>query len=300
MTGIANEITVCICTYKRPIPLGRLLNSLRDQVTEGQFTFSIVVVDNDEARSGEKAVADAARKMPVEIKYCVELKRGIAHARNKALEVATSDLIAFIDDDEFPTNRWLLHLFETCDKYEADGVLGPVKRHFDEAPPEWILRGSFFVRPSHPTGFILNWPETRTGNVLFRRRILPSDSPAFRSEFRSGSDVDFFKRAMAKGHVFIWCDEAVVYETVPPARWTRKYLLRKALQRGRSAALRHEGLLMTLKSLIAVPAYILALPFAFLLGQHKFMLLLMKTCDHLGKLLTLIGINPIKDIYVTD
>jgi len=291
---------VCICTYKRPLLLKRLLNKLADQDTKGLFAYSIIVVDNDASRSSEAVVAQAAHTTNVPLKYCVEANRGIAHARNRALEDAKTDFIAFIDDDEFPTKEWLLNLFETCDKYQVDGVLGPVKRHFDEEPPKWIRRGKFFIRPSHPTGFIMNWPETRTGNVLFKRSVLPADSPAFRSEFRSGSDVDFFKRMMAKGHVFIWCDEAVVYETVPPARWQRSYILRKGLQRGQSAALRRDGVRGIIKSLIAVPVYIFALPFILALGQHRFMMVLMKICDHLGKLLALIGVNPIKDIYVTE
>ena len=37
------HISVCICTYKRPIPLKRLLDSLKQQETGGLFTYSVVV-----------------------------------------------------------------------------------------------------------------------------------------------------------------------------------------------------------------------------------------------------------------
>jgi hypothetical protein len=77
-------------------------------------------------------------------------------------------------------------------------------------------------------------------------------------------------------------------------------MLRRALLRGIGAAMRREGIFRTLKSVIAVPLYTLALPFALLLGQHRFMTLLIKLCDHLGKLLRLVGVNTIKDAYVTD
>jgi hypothetical protein len=50
------------------------------------------------------------------------------------VENADGDFIAFIDDDEFPVNNWLLALFDTCNQYNVDGVLGPVRRHFDEKP----------------------------------------------------------------------------------------------------------------------------------------------------------------------
>lgn len=41
------HISVCICTFKRPSLLLRLLKELAGQETQGLFTYSIVVVDND-------------------------------------------------------------------------------------------------------------------------------------------------------------------------------------------------------------------------------------------------------------
>ena len=42
------HICVCVCTYRRPLPLKRLLLELNRQETGDSFTYSIVVVDNDE------------------------------------------------------------------------------------------------------------------------------------------------------------------------------------------------------------------------------------------------------------
>jgi hypothetical protein len=46
--------------------------------------------------------------------------------------------------------------------------------------------------------------------------------------------------------------------------------------------------------------YSLALPFALVLGYHRFMNVLIKLFDHLGKLLTLIGFHVIHEQYVID
>src|SRR5262245_7175454 len=54
----SDHICVCICTYRRPTFLTALLQALADQETEGQFTYSVVVVDNDRARSAEAVVRD--------------------------------------------------------------------------------------------------------------------------------------------------------------------------------------------------------------------------------------------------
>src|SRR5208337_800579 len=110
-------ISVCICTYKRPRFLKRLLGKLADQETGGLFTYSVVVADNDQLQSAKAVVSDFAARSTVPVTYCVEPQQNISLTRNKAIENATGDFIAFIDDDEFPTKRWLLALFEACGKY---------------------------------------------------------------------------------------------------------------------------------------------------------------------------------------
>jgi succinoglycan biosynthesis protein ExoM len=294
------HISICICTYKRKELLQRALDAICEQQTGGLFTFSIVVCDNDHLRSAEPLVSEFAAASNIPVKYCVEPQQSIALARNKAVQNAAGDYIAFIDDDEFPVKDWLRTLFAACDEYGVDGVLGPVKPSFEAGVPRWIVKGRFYDRPSYQTGHVLAHGQTRTGNVLLKRCLLQDMDSPFRPEFRSGEDVDFFRRAIEQGRLFIWCNEAVVYESVPPARWKRMYLLRKALLRGASAALRPTvGALDITKSVAAVPIYGFALPFAALLGQHRFMDLLVRLCDHLGKLLALLGINPVADPYVT-
>lgn len=296
-----NHITVCICTYKRPQLLKRLLNDLGDQETSGLFTFSIVVADNDQLESAQPVVSAFADSSSIPVSYCVEARQGICLVRNKALEHSAGNFIAFIDDDEFPAKRWLLELFQACDREGVDGVLGPVLRHFDETPPQWVVKGNFYQRPRHSTGFVLDWREGRTGNVLLKRRVFEPGEPPFDPQFHRGGDVDFFRRMTEKGRVFIWCDEAVVYEVVPPIRWTRTFMLKRALLRGTIASRRGPFRLRSIgKSVLAVPAYAVALPFAFVLGQHRFMKLLVKLCDHLGKIMAFVGLTPLKNEYATD
>ena len=295
------HISVCICTYKRPVLLQRLLDELRQQDTGGLFTYSIVVADNDQLESGREVVSEFVATSPIPIRYCVQPQQNIALTRNKAVENASGDYIAFIDDDEFPAKNWLWNLFKTCNEHHVAGVLGPVKRHFDEEPPKWIVKGNFYERPTHPTGYVMSWQGARTGNLLFKRQLVEGGEPPFRPQFRASEDKDFFRRMTEKGHVFVWCDEAVVFEVVPPARWKRSYMLRKALLRGATTVLHPTfGKRDILKSLVAIPAYSLALPFALLLGQDKFMDLLVREFDHIGKLLQLLHLNPVKEQYIAD
>ena len=291
------HITVCICTFRRPIYLKRLLEKLQEQSTGGVFSFSAVVCDND-ARQSAAAIVSAARKnATIDITYCCEPRQNIALARNKALEQAHGDFVAFIDDDEFPVADWLQSLLSACDTYAADGALGPVRPHFESPPPNWILKGRLCQRPEHTTGRKMQWNQCRTGNLLFRRRILEGVARPFRAEFGTGSeDKDFFMRATEQGCVFVWCNEAIAYETVLPSRYSRRCMIRRALLRGRNSLKFPVGRLRLLgRSAVAVPIYCMALPLLLLLGQHWFMRYCVKLCDHLGRLLAVLGINPISE-----
>ena len=298
---LAKHISVCICTYKRTHLLIRLLRELGAQETEGLFTYSIVVVDNDSQRSAESAVVEFGATSSTNVKYYVETEQSIARARNRAVASAEGDFLAFIDDDEFPIKNWLLTLFKACHEYRVDGVLGPVKPCFQDKSPEWVVKGRFYERQTYPTGSLVDGSKGRTGNVLLRKEVFAGSDEPFKPEFRSGEDQDFFTRMIAHGHVFVWCDEAVTYEVVPPSRWKRSFMIRRALLRGAMQPRKADfGIRSIAKSAVAIPAYLLALPFGLLLGHHRFMAILIRLCDHLGKLLMLVGIDPIRVPYVVE
>jgi len=291
------HISICICTCGRPELLERLLREIAKQDCGAAFTFAVVVTDNDAAQSGRAVTERCAAECGLEVKYTVEPERNIALARNTAVAHATGEFLVFIDDDEFPVLGWLRNLFQTCQANGVAGVLGPVKPHFDQPPPQWIVRGKFYDRPTHPTGFELSWQECRTGNVLLRRRAIDSVEGPFRREFGTGGeDQDFFQRMIQQGHRFIWCDEAVAFETVPSARWSRRFMLSRALLRGRNSFRHRKNRRRNLlKSVLAVPAYALALPVLLLAGHHHFMKYLVKLADHTGRLLALVGLNPVHE-----
>jgi succinoglycan biosynthesis protein ExoM len=288
-----HQITVCICTMRRPQLLSQTLAKLEGQRTEGLFTYSIVVADNDSAESARQVVVAFGSSTHLPVAYCVEPEQNIALARNKALQHADGDLIAFIDDDEFPADDWLCSLLKMYKASGADGVLGPVKPYFETEPPQWVRKGRFFERPTHATGYKMGWEQSRTGNVLFRKDIVNSLEIPFRAKFgTAGEDMDFFRRAINKGCSFVWCNEAVAYEVVPSSRCTRSYLLKRALLRGSNFPKHPEHRVRNIaKSLIAVPCYVVFLPIVAAFGQHVFLKYLIKLLDHASRLFAFIGLS---------
>lgn len=279
--------------------LERLLAELMNQQTYQHFSFSAIVVDNDPDGSARTAVQESAPRLSYPIRYIHEAEKNIALARNGAVESAQGEFLAFIDDDEFPDGRWLSELLETATRHAADAVLGPVLPYCPTPPPRWIVKSGVLDRASFATGTRMSDPKfTRTGNALIRletiRRLRLSFDPRY--GITGGEDVDLFGRMIAAGGRIVWCNEAVVYEEVPTERYSRAYHLRRALLRGSVASRRHKATpLAWAKSSVAILAYGLLIPVLFIFPVRHYMRYLVKSMDHIGKLLGYLNIFPIKE-----
>ena len=277
-------ISVCICTFSRPVLLGRLLDALGAQRASDDFSFEIIVVDNDLNRSAEKTVDEFQTRASCPVIYDCEPEQSISLARNRAVKRASGNLIAFIDDDERPIDGWLATLYETLNRQVTDGVIGPVVPDLPADAPAWIARGRFLDRRRHPTGTPLTGRDCRTGNVLLRRELFAPNQVWFDPKFgrSGGEDSDFFARQLRRGRKFVWCDEAIALEAVPRQRLTQSYLLRRRLLigtitgtslRGRTAA----GWSIGKNAAILLACIVLAVP-GFLLPVHKRLPILLKAC----------------------
>jgi len=290
-----DHISVCICTFHRPVLLSKALAGVTGQVTESAFTFEVVVVDNDHRRSAEEIVRLLQQGNATKIIYDCEPEQNIALARNRAIRNATGNLLVFVDDDEFPEPTWLEKLFDAQKVYSADGVLGPVIPFYEGTPPEWLVRSGLCVRPSFTTGTTLkNSKYMRTGNVLFCRKIIDGLELPFNPRLgrSGGEDTDFFDHMLHAGRFFVWCNEARVFEFVPKERQTRCYLVKRAFIRGVTSADRESFISRgTMKSIVAVTVYTTILPIMLVTGHHRFMKYLIKDFDHLAKLFAYCGIK---------
>jgi succinoglycan biosynthesis protein ExoM len=270
-----DHVSVCICTFRRPELLRRLLDAIASQRRDARFSFDVVVVDNDAGRSAESLVRELASRTDLEAIYDVEPHRNISLARNRAVRNASGNLVAFLDDDECPVQDWLVRLYDTWRTSGADGVLGPVVPDYPPEAPAWLTAGRFFDRRRLPTGAPISARDGRTGNVLLRRSILTDGEGWFDPAFgrTGGEDSDFFRRQFAGGRVFVWCDEAVAHETVPPDRWSTSFHLKRYWRSGTidgewMRAGRIPWIAPVAKSLVVLGAGVPLAPFTLLLQKH--------------------------------
>jgi hypothetical protein len=116
-----------------------------------------------------------------------------------------------------------------------------------------------------------------------------------------GEDINFFKERMDRGNIFIWCNEAPVYETIPPDRFRMRYFLKRAFLQG-NVSVHYQGTLdriqdktrASMKSISAILIYSAMLPFTVLAGRHMLMKYLTKDIYHVSRLLGIFGLVIVK------
>lgn len=238
-------ISVCLCTYRRPT-VARTLASLAAQLLPADCSLEIVVVDNDPSGSAEALV----RACSPDAIYAIEPGPNIAAARNRTLELARGEWLAFLDDDEEADATWLAQLLRAADAHNADAIIGRVVAIYPEAAPAALRAADPLSRDWGPTGKRLD--AGSTANALLRARLVRGSGPHFDPQFgrSGGEDSDFFGRLAEGGARIVASREAVVRESAPASRLDPAYLRRRALRAGQSYGLAR---LRSRPSLLRVP-----------------------------------------------
>ncbi len=148
MKNRKEHISVCIATHKRNELLRKLILSLLPQKTDGLFSYSIIVVDNDKEEGAKKIVKEIIETKSMPIRYYSQPIKNIAITRNLAVDKSTGDYVAFIDDDEYPVSDWLYNLYVILKVYDCDIVNGSVNPYFVKNTSRWIIKSGFFWNTS--------------------------------------------------------------------------------------------------------------------------------------------------------
>src|SRR4029077_5961344 len=208
---VTPTVSICIPTYQRNERLRLLLDDLLQQ---SRLPDQVVVVDNHSG-SGAKPIVEAYKaRAPFPVVYDVQPQPNIALTRNRTVELATGEWMAFIDDDERAPKEWLQELLRAVEVLRADGVLAPVEPQVPATAPAWIRRGSFYDFAHQPEGAEVPYECMRFGNVLLRGDLLRGEPGPFDPghELMAGEDTDLLVRLARKGARIVWSEKAPVYE----------------------------------------------------------------------------------------
>ncbi|MFP4501127.1 MAG: glycosyltransferase family 2 protein [Candidatus Hydrogenedentota bacterium] len=230
-----NMITVVVCTYTRANYLRRALESLVRQETP-DFTYEVVVVDDESTDDTPAVVAEADAHAPIPVRYVLQPGReGLAHVRNRGVAEMQGDWLAFFDDDQLAEPGWLRQLLQVARDHDARLVGGPRRLHLPEetmaqlGPVSRSLLGeNLYTGP--PT--VLNGKELpTTGNLLIGREVIDNVG-AFDPKFSGNEDTEFLQRARAAGYAIWTAPEAMCAHLIPQYRTETAYFRWTSLRWG--------------------------------------------------------------------
>jgi succinoglycan biosynthesis protein ExoM len=234
---LAGSITITIASSGRPT-LARTLSSLAAMGAvpqpgkPGTMLDLDVVIADDSADGCVPAIVAALGDLPFQVRVIAVAAHNVSIARNAALDAATGDLLAMVDDDEWVAPGWLTRLVAALDEFEADCVFGPVHPVYPPGTAAWIVAAN----PLH-----VDWGARgrrvqvgRSGNTVLRRAIVDQAKARFDPALgrTGGEDTLFFHSLGQAGAVMVVTDDAIVQEDAPPSRVNLRYFRRRAVRTG--------------------------------------------------------------------
>ena len=228
------DVAVIIPTLRRPQSLERAVRSIFAQERVADRLAAIVVVDNDPTGSAAPTVSRLRDDSPWPLVYRHAPIPGVATARNAGLAATDAPLIAFLDDDEVASPRWLAALLHARESTGADVVFGPIAGRAPEAAP-WLrpYLERFFGRAGPAATGLIAQPFGCGNSLMLRQTALPGEAPfSAASDHVGGEDDVLFAALMGRGGRFGWAADAWVEEYAPAHRATLRYTLTRAFAYG--------------------------------------------------------------------
>jgi len=235
-----SDISIIVCTYNRSESLRETLGALGRQTVSDGVRLDIVVVDNNSTDHTRTVVEEIRKGSVWPIRYTFESRQGVNFARNRGVQEAKGEIVAFVDDDVLPEPTWVHTIAEAFTIHHADGVGGKILPLWLQPPPPWLLdervRRTYWCLLAlldHGPDVIV--AHTFDGNLIyganmaFRKRVFDevgffrTDVGAIGSQLLRGDETEMLQRLVAAGKRLVYTPHAVVHHKVPPERMRLPY-----------------------------------------------------------------------------
>lgn len=234
------NVSVVICTYRRPEMLRDAVSSLFYLATHDELKYEVIVIDNDPDKSAFGVVSQMPVNPDVPVRYVSHPVEGLSHARNRGIEEATGDMIAFLDDDVIVDKDWLSSMTKCMADRNADCVGGRTLIKWEGRPDPVLSR---YVHDPGTEDFEFLGPVLPSGvNCIFKRDLFDEGLRFYARLGRvgqnliSGEDTEAFRRMLRNGKRIWYCATAVVHHRAAGERLKEVYYIRRDYWFGISSA----------------------------------------------------------------
>lgn len=234
------SVVICAYTEQRWSDLVAALASVAGQSRPAAEV--ILVIDHNDT-----LLARAASEFPTVDVVANDGTRGLSGGRNTAIERATGDLVAFLDDDAVADPDWLEILVDAFGEPGVVGAGGTAVPRWDEGRPTWFPEEFDWVVGCTHRGTPTSRADVRNVigcNMAFRRSALESTAGFHAGLGRVGTvplgceetELCIRLRALDPSARVVFEPAAVVHHHVTVERRTVGYFLRRNRAEGMSKA----------------------------------------------------------------
>ncbi len=195
------KVSIIAPVYNSQDFISKLLESLVAQDYPSD-RLEILIVDNGSNDNTAKIISD----YPVTLLFEKDIQSSYA-ARNKGLEVATGEILAFIDADCIAESDWVSNAVKCLNSSKADLVAGHVEFFYksDKPTATEIFDSVTHMQPERT----VKQGVAATANLFVNRRVFDKIG-VFNPNVKSGGDYQFTRCATTNGFTLEYCEKAVV------------------------------------------------------------------------------------------
>ena len=219
-----------------------MINSFQRQQEISIIPHELVIVDNNSSDCTEQIVQKFRKNGNV--KYCIENKQGLSHARNRGIRESRGEVVAFLDDDMVIDELWLLNLQRCITETRADVIGGKILLSFDRHPEAWL--GSIFRRSlgevdlGQTRKVICKEDELFGGNISFKKEVFEKvgyfDCTAGRigGSLVGGEEIELVRRILSVKGYIVYDPKIIVHHVIGDDRLEWSYFRRLAVGTGKT------------------------------------------------------------------
>jgi glycosyltransferase involved in cell wall biosynthesis len=230
------DISLVICTLNRASQLAETLK--RVFAIRSQLNWELIVADNGSTDGTRAVVRQFAAVCDHPVQLIHQPGRGVSYARNAGWQSAKSGIVAYIDDDCYPTEDYLDAVFDCFSKEPKLGFIGGRILLHDPSDRRITIQESLQRRSFPPKSFVC--PGVIQGaNLAFRRAVLKAVGgfdPWFGAgALFTGEEAELLARISAAGWTGAYDPAPLVYHHHGRKTELDEFWLMRSYDRGRGA-----------------------------------------------------------------